>query len=77
MSPIVGIIQALIVIYGAWWGYKYYTGRLNFSGAQEIRRVNRVRKYGPILIVSIVLCAIAGPILLILKVAEFIAAGGK
>lgn len=72
MNPLIGIFQSLFVIYGAWWGFAYYTGRVNYSGTQEDRRANRVKKYGAFLIVGIVLCAFGGPILLILKIAELL-----
>lgn len=70
MDSVVGIFQAIFVLYGAWWGYSYYTGRVNYSGEQEERRRKRVNKYGVILIIAIIACALGGPVLLIMKTLE-------
>jgi hypothetical protein len=70
MDSVVGIFQAIFALYGAWWGYSYYTGRINFSGEQEERRQKRVKKYGAILIISVIACVLGGSVLLIMKILE-------
>ena len=70
MNSIVGIFQAIFVLYGAWWGYSYYTGRVNYSGEQEERRQTRVKKYGAILIVAVIACALGGSVMLMMRALE-------
>jgi len=54
------ILKALICLYGAWSGYRYYTGKVNYEGKKEEERKERVYKYGLILIVSIILLLVIG-----------------
>ena len=68
---VIGICQALFILGGAWWGYSYYSGRLQFSGEAEKRRQERVKRYGIILMLAVIACVIGGVILLVIKVAEF------
>jgi len=70
MDSAVGIFQAIFVLYGAWWGYSYYTGRVNYSGEQEERRQKRVEKYGAILLMAVFACVLGGSALLIIKTLE-------
>lgn len=71
IETLIGICQAIFVLCAAWWGYSYYSGRLQFSGEAEKRRLERVRKFGLVLIMAVILSAIGGSILLIIKIAEF------
>jgi len=54
------ILKALIGFYAAWYGYRYYTGKVHFEGEKEVRRKERVYKYGLIMIVLIILSFILG-----------------
>jgi len=71
IDSVIGICQALFILGGAWWGYSYYSGRLQFSGEAEKRRQERVKKYGVILILAVIACVIGGAVLLVIKIAEF------
>jgi hypothetical protein len=70
IDSLIGICQACFIIGGAWWGYSYYSGRVQFSGDAEKRRQERVKKYGEVLAVAIIGCAFTGIILLFIKIYE-------
>jgi hypothetical protein len=72
IDSLIGIFQSLFVLGGAWWGYSYYSGRLKFSGEAEQRRIERVGKYGTILMLAVVVGFIAGSALLVLKLYDFV-----
>jgi len=54
LKTIIDIIESLFGLYVAWWCYSYYTGRVNFAGGKEKTRQKRVKKYGWILILIII-----------------------
>lgn len=60
MRRIIDIIEALFMLYGAVWGFLYYTGRLNYTGDKEQRRRERVKKYGWLLTIGVILMLIGG-----------------
>ena len=68
MRKIVDIIEALVLLYAAWWGFSYYTGRVNYTGKQEERRQKKVEQYRWILLICIVVMLITGLWLLILTI---------
>lgn len=65
-------MQAIFAFYGAWWGYSYYTGRVGFSGHAEEIRKDRVKKFGWLLIIGIVMCLLGGGVLFLYKLSELI-----
>ncbi len=73
IESLIGICQALFILGGAWWGFSYYSGRLQFFGEAEKRRQERVKKYGVILILAVIACVVGGAVLLIIKLFEFLA----
>ena len=73
IESLIGVCQALFILGGAWWGFSYYSGRLQFSGEAEKRRQERVKKYGVILILAVIACVVGGTVLLIIKLFEFLA----
>lgn len=66
MKTIINIAESIFFLYSALWGFLYYTGRLNYTGDKEKRRQERVKRYGGILIVGIVLAFTCGLSMLIL-----------
>jgi hypothetical protein len=68
MRKIIDIIEALFLLYVAWWGFSYYTGRVNYTGNQEERRRKRVEQYRWLFWIGIVVSLISGLWLLILTI---------
>ena len=66
MEKIINIIEALFGLSAAFYGFLYYTGRLNYTGDKEKRRKEKVEKYGWILVVGIIFVLIGCVSLLIL-----------
>jgi len=60
MKKIADIIQAIFVLYVAWYGFSYYTGRVNYTGEREERRKKRVEQYGWIFVFAITISLITG-----------------
>lgn len=60
MNKIINIVEGIFCISAAGWATLYYMGRLNYSGKKEQRRKERVKKYGWLLIIGIVLMALGG-----------------
>ena len=54
MGKIINLVEAIIGLIGAFYFFLYYTGRLKYTGEKELRRQNRVEKYGW-LFVSVIL----------------------
>ncbi|MDF1615821.1 hypothetical protein [Desulfurivibrio dismutans] len=71
IDSIIGIAQSFFVLGGAWWGWSYYSGRLKFSGEAEQRRIDRVEKYGTILMLAVIVGFISGSALLVTKAYDF------
>ena len=55
MGKVVNLAEAIIGLIGAFFFFLYYTGRLNYSGDKELRRKNRVEKYGWLFIFVIII----------------------
>lgn len=53
MGKIIDIIEALICLSGAIYFFLYYTGRLNYTGDNEMRRQKKIKKYGWLFIIVI------------------------
>ncbi len=66
MKKIADIIQALFLLYVAWWGFSYYAGRVNYTGNQEDKRQKRVEQYRWLFRIGIVVSLITGSWLLVL-----------
>jgi len=58
MGKIINLVEAIIGLIGAFFFFLYYTGRLNYSGDKELRRKNRVEKYGWVFVFVIILLLI-------------------
>ena len=54
MGKIINFVEAIIGLIGAFYFFLYYTGLLKYNGEKELRRQNRVEKYGW-LFVSVIL----------------------
>lgn len=61
---IIGICQSLFMFGAAYWGYYYYSGKVNFSGDAETRRIQRVEQFRGMFFIVIGLCILGGIILL-------------
>lgn len=60
-----GIFQAFLVFFGAWWGYAYYSGKIMLDEKSEIRRKKKINKYGWVLKVAIFVCLMSAIVMLI------------
>jgi hypothetical protein len=69
---IIGITQAFFLICGAWWGYAFYSGKVKFSGEAEEKRKERVKKYGVILILAVIICLVGGVMLMLINLFKLI-----
>ena len=49
------LVNAGAVLIGTLWAWLYYTGRLNWQGEKELRRRERVRKFGWLFVTSMIL----------------------
>ena len=72
MSLIKILLFALYFIGAAIWGFLYYKGKLNYVGEKEEERKRRVNKYGPMMIVCIVIMFIGGIWLLLAGLIEIV-----
>jgi len=58
MEKIINLVEAIIGLIGTLFFFLYYTGRVNYSGDKELRRKNRVDKYGWLFVFVIILLLI-------------------
>lgn len=65
MRAIINIFEVIVAFYIAFWAFRFYTGRLNYTGDKEEERKRRVKKYGWLMIIGIGLCIAGGVVLLI------------
>lgn len=63
LDEILGIFKALFMFGAAYWCYGYYSGKVGFSGEAENRRSKRVKQYGGIFLLAIILSLAGGVIL--------------
>ena len=61
---IIGVCQAFFLLFGARWGYAYYSGKIQFAGETEEKRKIKVKKYGLIIVFGIIGCLVSGAVLL-------------
>jgi hypothetical protein len=66
---ILNIIEALVLLYLAYYGYRYYNGTLKLSERKEAVRKERVEKHGSIIRLLSVLLLFFGCMVFILSVA--------
>jgi len=55
MGKIINLVEAIIGLIGASFFFLYYTGRLNYTGDKELRRQNKVDKFGWLFVFVILL----------------------
>lgn len=72
IEALIGICQALFLLCASWGGYSYYSGRVQYSGEAEKRRKQRVKRYGLILILAVIIGGITGFLLLFAKIFELL-----
>jgi hypothetical protein len=70
IDKLIGILQGSFLVYVAWYGYAYYTGRVGYSGKQEEKRQERVRKYRWAFIVSMLGALLSGILLIFARLIE-------
>jgi len=58
MEKIINLVEAIVGLSGAFFFFLYYKGRLNYKGEKELRRKNRVEKYGWLFVFVIILLLI-------------------
>lgn len=69
---LIGIFQAFFVIFGAWWGYVYYAGKIKLNEENEERRTIKIKKYGWILKAGIFVCLVSGIVMAIRNLIKII-----
>lgn len=53
------LLNAIFFLFGAIYAHLYYTGGLNYTGDKELRRKERVERFGWLIIISMVLMGVS------------------
>jgi len=65
VQKLIDIIESLFLIYVAWWGYGYCTGKWGYTGKNQQRRLERVERYGWLIWLASIVSFISGLALLL------------
>lgn len=68
---IVNVIESLVLVYFAVYGYRYCKGTINFTTKKEAIRQKRVEKYGSAISLVSALLLFFGFMIFILSIASF------
>lgn len=60
------IIEGLFLVFGAWYFYRFRTGKVNYEGEREEKRKEIIKKYGPLFYFIPIVCLICGIYIIIL-----------
>ena len=66
------ILEAAIGIAGSIYFFLYYTGKLNYNGQKEERRIHNVKKNGTIIVLSGIICMLGSLFLFYLTLFKMI-----
>lgn len=55
MGKIINLIEAMLGLIGVFYFILYYSGHLKYTGEKELRRQNRIEKYGWLFVFVILL----------------------